>query len=31
LFFGVIFILFVLFAPQGIWGFVTARRRRAAA
>jgi len=31
LFFGVIFILFVLFAPQGIWGLATARFRRAAA
>jgi branched-chain amino acid transport system permease protein len=30
LFFGVIFILFVLFAPQGIWGLATARRRRTA-
>jgi branched-chain amino acid transport system permease protein len=31
LFFGVIFILFVLFAPEGIWGLATARFRRAAA
>lgn len=30
LFFGIIFILFVLFAPQGIWGLLTARRTRAA-
>jgi len=29
LFFGVIFILFVLFAPEGIWGLATARFRRA--
>ena len=28
LFFGVIFILFVLFLPEGIWGFVQARLRR---
>jgi branched-chain amino acid transport system permease protein len=28
LFFGVIFILFVLFAPQGIWGLATSRLRR---
>jgi branched-chain amino acid transport system permease protein len=28
LFFGVIFILFVLFAPEGIWGLATARFRR---
>ena len=28
LFFGVIFILFVLFLPEGIWGFVQARFRR---
>ena len=28
LFFGIIFILFVLFMPQGIWGFVQARFRR---
>ena len=31
LFFGVIFILFVLFLPEGIWGFVQARLRRRAA
>ncbi len=30
LFFGVIFILFVLFAPQGIWGLLTARVARRA-
>lgn len=28
LFFGVIFILFVLFAPEGIWGIATSRLRR---
>src|SRR5436190_1909913 len=31
LFFGLIFIGFVLFAPEGIWGLATARSRRAAA
>jgi len=31
LFFGVIFILFVLFAPEGIWGLASARFRRKAA
>ncbi len=31
LFFGVIFILFVLFMPEGIWGFVRARFTRRAA
>jgi branched-chain amino acid transport system permease protein len=31
LFFGVIFILFVLFLPEGIWGFVQARLGRRAA
>lgn len=30
LFFGIIFILFVLFAPQGIWGLLTARFTRRA-
>lgn len=30
LFFGLIFIGFVLFAPEGIWGLVTARRQRPA-
>jgi len=30
LFFGVIFILFVLFMPEGIWGFLQARFRRQA-
>jgi branched-chain amino acid transport system permease protein len=28
LFFGVIFILFVLFVPEGIWGFILSRVRR---
>jgi branched-chain amino acid transport system permease protein len=28
LFFGVIFILFVLFAPEGLWGLATTRFRR---
>ena len=28
LYFGLIFIAFVLFAPQGIWGLATARLRR---
>jgi branched-chain amino acid transport system permease protein len=28
LFFGVIFILFVLFMPEGIWGFLRARLRQ---
>lgn len=28
IYFGLIFIVFVLFAPEGIWGFVTARLRR---
>jgi branched-chain amino acid transport system permease protein len=31
LFFGVIFILFVLFLPEGIWGFILNRFRRKAA
>jgi branched-chain amino acid transport system permease protein len=31
LFFGVIFILFVLFAPEGLWGLATARFRKKAA
>jgi branched-chain amino acid transport system permease protein len=31
LFFGAIFIAFVLFAPQGIWGLATARRGSSAA
>jgi branched-chain amino acid transport system permease protein len=30
LFFGLIFILFVIFAPEGIWGLVTARLARRA-
>jgi ABC-type branched-subunit amino acid transport system permease subunit len=30
LYFGLIFIAFVLFAPQGIWGLATTRLRRAA-
>src|SRR5438067_5119384 len=30
LFFGLIFIAFVIFAPEGIWGLVTARFRRPA-
>lgn len=29
LFFGLIFIVFVMFAPQGIWGLLTMRLRRA--
>jgi branched-chain amino acid transport system permease protein len=28
LFFGLIFIAFVIFAPEGIWGFARARFRR---
>ena len=28
LFFGLIFITFVIFAPQGIWGLIRARFRR---
>lgn len=31
LFFGLIFIAFVIFAPEGIWGLLTARRGRRAA
>jgi branched-chain amino acid transport system permease protein len=31
LFFGLIFIAFVIFAPEGIWGFLHARFRRVAA
>jgi ABC-type branched-subunit amino acid transport system permease subunit len=29
LFFGLIFIAFVIFAPEGIWGLLTARFGRA--